>query len=177
MQTSQRRSGRWQQQKANIPGDFYFRHANSTSNRNERRASGLRPWLPFWVVAEYLISGGHDRGFPGIQGCGYLIQLFDQLILAELLQLTGFVLDFRRKLVGPGTDLRKRFFLHFVSDRAIRWLHPQSGHGLLPAIGVPIAAWLLLRPDRRSAGRRISQNGLLLNVRFSIFVAICFLLD
>ena len=58
---------------------------------------------------DFPISGGYDRGFPGIQGCGHLIQLFDQLILAKLLQLVGLVLDFRLNLDSSGVDLRKRF--------------------------------------------------------------------
>jgi len=35
-----------EQQHADTSGDSHFRHANLLLTGNERRASGLRPWLP-----------------------------------------------------------------------------------------------------------------------------------
>ena len=66
-----------------------------------------------------MISGSLDRRFPGIESCGYAVQLFNELILAKLLQFPGLLLDPGRDLVGFGADLSQLPFLSpWLSDRA-----------------------------------------------------------
>jgi hypothetical protein len=60
-----------------------------------------------------MISDSLDRRFPGIERCGHTLQLFDELVLAKLLQLSGLSLNFSRELVRFGTNLRNCFLYIF----------------------------------------------------------------
>ena len=78
------------------------------SNQTGWRLSGPATWSAAKLDPDHLISDGLDRRFSGLQSCGYTLQLFDQRGLATLLQLPGLVLNFGRKPVGLGTNLRNR---------------------------------------------------------------------